>query len=523
MEIVSVTRTEQQVIARNVGMSQYLKNLQSGRPSTPRSWLFEKLEPHVILKTWIPIMKSVNNTTSYGDIMNQFDLQQVVKFGPQGQVPPFWSAQVKEVLDPIFERSKFDTPSQLHYLYDEAHKFGKLLFKHVFSRLRPMSAENVLLDLRERDSLSTNSGYPYFTVRSKASSADVVHAKTGEAFAFPAILLFRQYSGKLRPVWMFPLSCNIVESTFSRPIMHAVQTCPEVWINNFVCPWKGFDAVKATLTSQVGLSYQHLRHDYCIISGDTTKMDAHMRKAQLNLCFEIVKWAFQKQYWADLHKSLIHVADIPLLISVNQKIVGEHGLASGSAWTNLSETILQLFLAYLLKVHGQGIGDDFIWFSNMNSRQVVSALSELGFPANPLKQTISNDHCTFLQRLFVRGFANDKTPGILAGYYPTIRALNSLIYPEKYHSPKVWNSDLFCCRTFMICENCVDNPCFEQFIKFVVRGQKDLIPFSQKSRAKLDAIMTYARRVPGLSPTYNQEKRDKPLSTFESIKLASRL
>lgn len=521
MKFSSVTRTEQQTIANNVGMSQYLRILQSGRPATPRSWLYEDQDPNSILSKWVKKMVPVNNMTAYGSLMNQFDLQQVKKFGPQGKVPPFRSAAVGEALEPIFSHSEFDTPSRLASFFDVAHVFGKTLFSHCLLRLRPLRFESVLLDLRERDSLSTNSGFPFFRTRNKVTSLDVQHAYSGRAYDFPAILLFRQYLGKLRPVWMFPMSANIIESSFSRPIMQMVQTCPIKWIQDFVSPWVGFEKVKVTLTDQLGVSYQHLGANF-ICSGDTTKMDAHMRPAQIELVFEIVKWAFQKQYWPDLHKSLLHINSIPLLVSTDRKIIGTHGLASGSAWTNLTETVLQLFIAYVSTVRGQGIGDDFLWISDMDARQVVDCLSKFGLPANADKQVVDKDYCTFLQRLFVRDYVNPKSPGILAGYYPTVRALNSLIFPEKFHSPKIWNSDLFCCRVFMILENCVDNPCFEQFTDFVVHGQKDLIPFAKKSRAELDAITNKARCVPGLSPTYNQEKRDKPLSSFESIKLAER-
>jgi hypothetical protein len=261
-------------------------------------------------------------------------------------------------------------------------------------------------------------------------------------------------------------------------------------------------------------------------------MDAHMRKAQLRLVFEIVKWLFQRKYWEDLKKSLMHVCEIDLLagMTADRKIRilrGTHGLSSGSSWTQLSETVLQLFMCWCAKdTEGQGIGDDFVWVSASNkwtAETLVEWLEKFGLPANPTKQSVEEDSVTFLQRYFHRSFFSESDGTVLGAYYPTIRALGSMLWPEKFHDRKVWNAELFCLRNYTILENCVDDPCFDEFVRFVVKGHKEMSSFAKAKAANLNAVQKAARSVPGLLPNYNQEKQFQPLSAYKSIQIAKSL
>jgi hypothetical protein len=415
----------------------------------------------------------------------------------------------------LYSPTEFDDPNALSHLFEDAERFGKEVFGSSAFRQRPLTLSSVVDDMRARDTLSTNSGFPRFTRRQRVQQQEVQDAETGKAYDYPAIILFRHYYGKLRPVWMFPMSTNLIEMRFQQAIQARLKQSPLHWVREYLSPWEGFDRVKQVLTEQ----WKGQQVD----GGDTTKMDAHMRRAQITLVFHIVKILFQKQYWEELYRSLIHICEIPLLISETQQIEGIHGLASGSAWTQITETVLQLFMCWKLKSSGQGIGDDFYWFSQMQADELVNYLGEFGLPANPAKQGISSTELGFLQRLFRRGFFSRDDSQVLGAYYPTIRALNSMINPEKFHKPSKWNSNMFCIRNYMILENCIDDPCFPEFLKFVVRGHRDMIPFAKKSARELDDIQNVARQVPGLSPSYNQEKLGKPLSSFTSIKMAREL
>lgn len=514
MKKEKVTRTESQVIERNNGLSLYLNNLQSGRQSTPHSWLYEREDAEATLKRWIPIMEKGNSRSPFASEFNMFDKAQIKKFMPQGGIPPFESEEVSEVIEPLFSPSEYDAEDALSSWFDKADEFGQKVFRQT-RRGMPLPYNLVIDDMKVRDSLITNSGYPRFTRRSRVQSQEVQDAVAGLAYDYPAIVLFRFYYGKLRPVWMYPMAMNLVEMSFQQPIQKALQESPLDWVRAYLTPWAGYEFVKKELTKEW--------HGQQVIGGDTTKMDAHMRPAQLNLFYHIVKWLFQEKYWEDLHRCILHVTDIPLLVSDKYKLVGIHGLASGSAWTQLSETTLQLFMAWNDKVYGQGIGDDFYWISEMSAEEIVSYLGKFGLPANAEKQSVSSNTLTFLQRMNHQGFFSRDDRTVLGAYYPTIRALCSMLLPEKFHKPKDWSSEMFCTRNYTILENCVDDPCFDEFLDFVVRGHKDMIPFAKRKASWIDSQQSKARQVPGLFPSYNQEKLGKPLSSYTSIQLAKRL
>nr|USE07917.1 MAG: putative RNA-dependent RNA polymerase [Picobirnavirus sp.] len=515
MKSEPIKRTLHDLVMANESLSLYLDNLNRGRKATPRSWLFEKEDAESVLQRWIPIMESANNKSPLGDEFNQFDLKQVEKFGPQGEVPPITDSEALDVIEPLYSPTEYDDEAALQEWWSKAEEFGKKAFGRQVMRNRPRSFDRVVDDMRARDTLTTNSGFPRFTRRQAVRDQEVQDARTGKAYDYPAIILFRQYNGKLRPVWMFPMSMNLIEFSYAQEIQEALQHSPEKWIRDYLTPWRGFDDVKRTLTDQW--------HGQMIDGGDTTKMDAHMRPAQIRLVYEIVKWLFQPKYWEELYKCLAHVCTIDLLYSKSEAFVGVHGLASGSGWTQLSETVLQLFMAWNIGVEGQGIGDDFYWLADMSAQELVDYLGRFGLPANPSKQTVEMDKLTFLQRMNHQDFFSREDDTVLGAYYPTIRGLNSMLNPEKFHKPKDWNSDMFCIRNYMILENCVDDPCFDEFLNFVVHGHRDMIPFAKKSDRELNQIQKKASLVPGLNPSYNQEKREKPLSTFVSIQLAKNL
>lgn len=515
-----VNRRVSEAIAANNNLSRYLASLQEGKPATPGSWLFAndthsrvgdvKFAESIIYK-WIPLMKSGNQKSRYGRVMSEFDLKQLEKIGPQGQIPSFKSEAVQQALEPIFSRSKFDSENALAKWNDVANEFGKRVFTNG-GRARPLSIKRVLQEMNNSNKLNTNSGFPYFTKRKRVGSTEVQHAITGEAYEFPAIVLFRHYYGKLRPVWMFPMSVNLIESSYSIPIEAALRESALPWVRDYLSTWKGYEYVKQTLTRQWGKGEQ-------LDGGDTTKMDAHMRLAQLKLVFNVVKWLFQRQYWPELWHSISYISQIPLLVGVGSQLPGPHGLASGSAWTQLTETVLQLLMAYNIRVIGQGIGDDFYWKSNLNAEQLVKYLAQFGLPANSSKQSVSDRELTFLQRLNISGFFSRENQNVLGGYYPTIRALNSLLWPERFHKPKDWSKDMFAIRCFAILENCVDDPCFPEFVQFVSKGHSYLKEFASLAPEKQDEEMRVARSIPGLVDAYNQEKLEKPLSSFVSLNL----
>lgn len=519
MKISQLTRGQRSIVAANGGLERYLQSLSVGRQATPHSWLFEKEDAETTLARWLDVLKQLESGSQVEQKIYQFDIKQVSKFGQQGEVPPIAEAiqleSFTEQFDPYLGR-KLPNPPALSEVLSIQH-------------LRLDKFSDVVHDMRERDTLVTNSGWPAFTKREREVPLELELSKKPfwylrRALTYPAIILFRKYNGKLRAVWMFPLAMNLCEYRATQPIQRAITNT-----SKYVMPWKGFEDVKRRFTELWAI------HPYAF-GGDTTAMDAHMKLPQLNFVARALKGSYDDDIYYDwMRTTLLNVGKISIIVGDNAIIRDQvHGIASGSGWTQLSETIFQILMFHtFIKEHGlsltvddgMGIGDDYVWFfdSKPDETEIVNFWQCYGLPGKPEKQSNEDNYCTFLQRLFIKGYMSREDKQTLGGVYPTVRALNSLLWPEKFHNPKDWNSDMFCIRTYMILENCVDHPLFEEFVRFVVKGQKDLLPFAKKSATELAAIQAASRQLPGLNPSYNQEKRDKPLGAFESIKYASTL
>lgn len=533
------------VISTNNGLKQYLNNLLVGKAFTPRSWLYEDQKPDTVLKNWMKILSQLESGDSFDKLVFQFDTSQLEKWGPQGGVAP-----ISELMDLVTAGFNDDSPRPTAFSSAEWRKAKELATKD-FARLRlslrPVTYSKVVDDMRARDTLESNSGWPLFTRRNKPSVIEqaIVSAHNGDWKTYPAIALFRNYNKKTRLVWMFPMGTNVKEGSYLQPLQSAmINELQKVLKHDlhathgsflrFFTPWIGFEEVR----KQINHEYSTMAST--LAASDFSATDEHFTRWHTMEVFDVIKVCFQPAYWEGLKESLLAMHKIPLIVGPDKMITGWHGVSSGSNWTNFVETIFDYIFAnyvwyksYKLNPDGDkdwyglsAIGDDMSWTTVDGDSDAFPAFLEqcgkdVGHIINAEKTTSYEDRVKYLQRLFQRGY--NRSDGMIRAVYPTIRALKASVYPERFHNRKLWNSDLFCARQYMILENCVDHPLFEEFVKFVVRGQKDLIPFAHKSDASLDRIHRESKLIPGLNPTYNQEKRDSSLSEFASIRLARTL
>lgn len=523
--IATLPKEFTEVISRNDGLARYLEQLSIGRPFTPRSWLYEDLEPNQILENWKQHLSKLENGDSFQQKVYHFDISQEAKWGPQGGIAPM-EKLLPEIVEPTFA---YHSPGKAFSTREWRRAVEQVTFELShdlnFNKLRPASYNRVLDDMRARDTLESNSGWPDFARRNLPYVKEhaIWACETNSWRNYPALALFRNYNQKTRLVWMFPIATNMYEGAFVQPLQSAIIRSNDP----FYSPWVGFEKVRELVTK----TYDDGKFIY---ASDFSKTDEHFRWATTKSIVPVLRSQFVSSATNDLYHSLVRMHFIPLVISLDQMLTGEHGVSSGSTWTNFVETIFDhCFSWYVNQKFADGcnvyglyaIGDDMAWWSDKFEDAFPEALAELGREVgqevNAEKVTSDPDSVKTLQRLFQRGYR--RPDGMLRGVYSTIRALKSSVYPERFHKPKLWSSDMFCARQYMILENCVDHPLFEDFVVFVVRGQKDLIPFAKKSRAELDKILRETKLLPGFNPTYNQERRDTSLAAFESVKIAQSL
>ena len=529
MKETKLQQNELDIIQANNGLKMYLSGLSKGKQATPRSSLYnligktEIVEPDVILGNWMIRLKSLESGDTYQQNVFQFDSRQVEKYGPQGGVQPI-AEIMDEIVLPTFSGSSkhptaFKDPDWL--------KAKRQVVKHLHNAgcrgLSPVPFNRVIDDMRARDTLESNSGWPLFTRRSKPEviAQSIQEAENGLWKTYPAIALFRNYNGKTRLVWMFPMSANLVEGSF----FQALQTIlmKSEFALKFLSPWTGFEQVRDVMTS-VYSSGQY------VAASDFSSTDAHFQLDTSMEVYDVLKECFQPRFRDALKESIQYMHEIPLVVSSTTKIVGKHGVSSGSNWTNFIETIFDWILAeyVALKTQHRGlyaIGDDMSWYSNSYDETFADQLAEIGKTVGQEikaeKTTNDRDKVKSLQRLFQRGYV--RPDGKLRAVYSTVRALKSLVYPERFHKPEVWSKDMEAIRAFMILENCVDHPLFEEFCTFVASGDPHLKEFARYSHSKQNSLFRQSKLVPGLNSTYNQEKRSSKLSEFSSVKFIASL
>ena len=535
MKETKLSQTELSVVDSNNGLQRYLSGLSDGKEATPRSNLYrldgktEVLEPDEILKRWQSQLASLENGDAYEREVFQFDSHQLEKWGPQGEVAPI-AELLEEIVYPTFTGSDKAKPAAFG---TEAWKKAKRSVERYLHTagcvgLSPVPYHRVVDDMRARDTLESNSGWPLFTRRSKPEvvAQSIKEAENGLWETYPAIALFRNYNRKTRLVWMFPMSANLEEGSFFQPLQSILMVAkPMMAARTFLSPWRGFEDVR----SLVGQTY---RFGKAIAASDFSSTDAHFQLRTSMEVYDVLATCFQPRFRSALKQSLTHMHLIPLVISKTEQLTGEHGVSSGSNWTNFIETIFDWILSEYVSLMTGGqhaglyaIGDDMSWYSDNYDEHFAEALAtfgrDVGQEIKADKTTNDPDKVKSLQRLFQRGYV--RPDGQIRAVYSTIRALKSLVYPERFHKPELWSKDMEAIRDFMILENCVDHPLFEAFCKFVSDGDPNLKVVAKMSASRQQKLLRQSKLVPGLNSTYNQEKRDQSLSTFSSVKVIANL
>jgi hypothetical protein len=530
MKETKLQQNELDIIQANNGLKLYLRGLETGHEATPRSALYnipgnsqvEQLEPDEILSRWMTQLTALEKGTNFEQNVFQFDSAQLQKWGPQGEVAPI-AELLEEVVYPTF-RKGLDTPAFSTARWRQAKEDVTRMLMHAGCRsLRPVSYKRVVDDMRARDTLESNSGWPLFTRRNKPEvvEASIEEAQNGLWKTYPAIALFRNYNRKTRLVWMFPMSANLVEGSFFQPLQSILMRSR--FADEFLAPWMGFSQVRDLVT-------ECYNGGAVIAASDFSSTDAHFKLGTSLEVYDVLAPCFQPQYREALKESISYMHSIPLVVSATTKLEGLHGVSSGSNWTNFIETIFDWVLSrYVELIEGDysygglyAIGDDMSWvaprraFDADFSARLEEYGKSVGQEIRADKTTNYPDKVKSLQRLFQRGYFQPESRQVRA-VYSTVRALKSIVYPERMHKKKLWSKDMNAIRCIMILENCVDHPLFSEFVRFVAEGDPYLRVFAQKPASEQLRLYRKSQLIPGLNSTYNQEKRDSSITHFAAV------
>lgn len=441
-------------------LKRYLDLLKFGQPEVYRTPFWNKKPMPAIVKEWMKVVQSSKDISIMPGLL-ELELEQAKKVGPFSVVPP--SAKRMDSLMEYWKPVEGEEP-----INDEAIEQVINLFPH---KLCPYTRNQVLSEMR----LNTSAGLPYYMKRKQALK---IYGRTNwkDAYPYMAIWGTRVQPGgpsvkdeKVRNVFMMPFSLNVREGRHYYPLIKAMQ--------KYDLPWP-VQTLRWTEQRITSLFDSKDKSEF-VINTDFRSFDQTFRYPMQLGAYKILKAVFPDAEAHNLDDVFWIKYNIPLLVSYNQAIFGNHGMGSGSTGTNPDENLSHKALQYEAAIEaGQELnpnslvlGDDgILTYPGITADAVIKSYTRHGLVMNPDKQYVATDSAKYLQRYYHVSYRD--THGIMLGVYPTFRALGRLMAQERFQNPKYWGPEAVTLRALSILENCSNHPLFEDFVNFVAKGDK---------------------------------------------------
>jgi hypothetical protein len=444
-------------------MTRILERTASGNDTVLYSPIGQNLDPKDILDGWDKIFNSKLGVIDPG--LLGFEGNNRSKYGPRSIAVP-WVDRTASVYDS----------------YEADGSIKTLNIPRLGNRLRPLSDENALRYLKN----TTNSGLPYLMKKGKVKPYLLNDMESLLKRKDPCVLFTRTQEGKkTRNVWCYPIADTLLEMQFYRPILDYQSTLP--WRSSITTP----DRVDAAVVSIM----RHAQaEDKFLVSIDFSAYDNSIKRTLIKASFDYFRSLFQEQYGEQLDYIMERMITIGL-VTPDGILSGDHGVPSGSTFTNEVDSVVQYLISQDYDTERldyiQVQGDDGLYACE-DPDSLLNHFRSFKLNVNDDKSDTNKDYCLFLQKYYSYYYL-DK--GIVGGIYPTYRALNRLVYPERFIDFKedLSGKDYFAIRTLSILENSKNHPLFRDFVEYVMSLDKySLIPSDQgiagyvRLRAKQD-------------------------------------
>jgi hypothetical protein len=298
-------------------LSHQLSTVESGSDEVFKTPLGENNDPETILAEWDKIF----NAQSKNFPKELIDLEESnrSKFGPRSIAIP-WLDRKNMVADYFGSGENYD-------LYSVPP----------VPRLRPLTLKEAAIYLKN----NTNSGLPFYVKKKHVKAEVLANFKSLLERQDPCIMFTRtQESKKTRAVWGFPIADTLNEMAFYRPLLK-IQT-QQPWRSAIVGP----TAVDKSITTLI----QNARSsNESLVSIDFSAYDATLRRSLQSASFDYIKSKFQAQYRDQLDYIAERFCTIGL-VTPDGVWSGEHGVPSGSTFTNEVDSIAQFLCAETLNM-----------------------------------------------------------------------------------------------------------------------------------------------------------------------------
>lgn len=456
----------------NPGLRSYFERTVRGNPDDYRPPFWKGKSREEVLTMWQKVFDTLGVKEKYPTLYD-FEMEMKSKVGPMSiQLP------LKDRLDSIesyFTQRKSE-PISAEAIQETVKFFTKM--RGIRLRSREHTCENMRLN--------TNAGFWTFTkrkrVKDETMKSRIVKSNDSVKFITPkgdeyypaAICGWRGQEGgihdddvKQRVIWMMPFLLNLEELQFYQPAIEAAQK------HGLIPAYVSMDAVDKEVTAL----FTSKNPDDYVICTDFSKFDQHFNLDMQNAAKSIIK-ALGTGIDEWLETIYPVKFNLPLVCSEEIAFYGPHGMGSGSGGTNFDECLSHKALQFeaalnsgkRLNIHSMAYGDDgILTYPGITVEDVIRTYTKHGQEMNPDKQYVSKHDCVVLRRWHSDSYLKD---GIMVGVYSTFRALGRLLAQERFYDPEEWGPEQVTLRAWSILENCNHSPYFEQFVEFVMKGDK---------------------------------------------------
>lgn len=471
-----------------------------GNDEVYRSPFAKDLSPEVILEKFdLEVFKP--NSSLLNDVLTDLELSQKEKFGPRSIALP-WK----------------DWKESFYLTYDE--KLDSSLTERIstsglVNNLRPISLSNSAKGLRR----STNSGLPYLKRKGEVLDKAIEDFDINDVGKYAAVLFTRtQESKKIRGVWGFPINLILLENSFYTPLLKLRRTLR--WRSAL----RGPEAISQNITRLIDKSRNN---GWLCLSIDISHFDASVKPSQSCRAFSTFSGYFQSKYFDDW-KRICHWFNNLEIITPDGVQSGPHGVGSGSNFTNEVDSEIHInVLRDSNAVEDDDVdiqGDDGAVIVHPDKvKSVFNAYKKAGFEVSEQKTYSSSDYFVYLQNLFHVDYRDED--GIIRGIYPIYRALNRLIFQERwarFEDDNILGRDYYSLRAISILENCRYHPLFEDLVRFVVKYDKYSLSYSGKG---LVDFVDYVNRTEGSRGDFTNQWGDDlgGINSFATVRLIKKL
>lgn len=477
-------------------LSSFLGKTETGDETVIVSPIAQYVQPGQLLEDWSKVFKG--GMDSINDDLLQLEEANRSKFGPRSLAQP-WLDRVSSV------KAYFSDEYTIDSGLEEKLSVGT---QGLRACLRPLNLSGAMKFIKN----DTNSGLPYFVRKSKVKS--IYSEKFQELLdrRDPCVMFTRTTEiGKLaRVLWGFSMADTINEMMFYRPLFEYQSKLP--WRSAL----RGPTEVDRHLSDIV---FNAISQKEKLVSIDFSKYDTTVKSRLQKASFDYISALFQSNSSVKLSYIAERFRSIGL-VTPGGIYTGDHGVPSGSTFTNEVDSIAQFLIASSLGFDSNQFdiqGDDGAYRTH-KPEILKEGFRAFGLEVNDEKTYIRSNSLVYLQNLYSSDYARGENIG---GIYPTYRALNRIIYPERFTSFKdsgLSGQDWFSIRTVSILENCKHHPLFEKFVRFIWSVDKYNLKFTEKGLHRYIEHINKSKGSVGIVQNqYGENLRG--IKDFETVKL----